>query len=97
MDQCEAKDKFMNIPELIERLISFLDPLSALRLLQSKVIDKKILQKSFSCEAWKKLIRQSSYGGERLLQAEDVKDLVKILKLVGGAKDIFATPTAPDL
>ena len=82
MDQCEAKDKFMNIPELIERLISFLDPLSALSLLQSKVIDKKILQKSLSCEAWKKLIRRSSYDGEGLLQAEDVKDLVKILKLL---------------
>ena len=82
MDPCEAKEKFRNIPELIETLISFLDPASALHLLKSKVIDKKILQKSLSFEAWKKLVRRSSYGGEGLLQSEDVKDLVKILKLL---------------
>ena len=82
MEQSEAEQKFLNIPELIARLISFLDPLSALHLLQSHVIDKKILQKSLSSEAWNKLIRRSSYSGEGLLQAEDVKDLVKILKLM---------------
>ena len=82
MEQSEAEHKFLNSPKLIARLISFLDPLSALRLLQSHVIDKKIHQKSFSFEAWNKLIRRSSYSGEELLQGEDVKDLVKILKLM---------------
>ena len=82
MEQPEEEHKFLNIPELIARLISFLDPLSALHLLQSQVIDKKIQQKSLSSEAWKKLIRRSSYSEEGLLQAEDVKDLVKILKLM---------------
>ena len=77
-----AEDKFWNLPELIERLISLLDPLSALCLLQSHVIDREILQKSLSYEAWNKLIRRNSYGGEGLLQAEDVKDFVKILKLM---------------
>ena len=82
MEQSEAGLKFWNIPELIERLISFLDPLSALHLLQSNAVDKKIIQKSLSCGAWTKLIRRSSHSGEGLLQAEDVKDLVKILKLM---------------
>ena len=77
-----AEDKFWNLPELIERLISLLDPLSALCLLQSHVIDKEILQKSLSYEAWNKLIRRNSNGGEGLRQAEDVKDFVKILKLM---------------
>ena len=80
MEQSEAmlpEHKFLSIPELIETLISFLDPLSVLRLLQ--VIDKDILQKSVSYEAWNKLIRRSSYDG-----AEDVRiftEIVKILEL----------------
>ena len=82
MEQPEAMHKFLNLPELIEKLILLLDPLSALCLLESDVIEKEILQKSLSCEAWNKLIRVSSYGGEGTLQAEDVKDLVKILKLM---------------
>ena len=82
MEQSKAMHKFLNLPELIEKLILLLDPLSALCLLESHVIEKEILQKSLSCEAWNKLIRVSSYGGEGTLQAEDVKDLVKILKLM---------------
>ena len=78
----EARHKFLNIPELIEMLILSLDPLSALRLLESRVIDKEILQKSLSSKAWNKLMRRCSYDGEGLLAAEDVKNLVKILKLV---------------
>ena len=82
MEQPKAMHKFLNLPELIEKLILLLDPLSVLCLLESDVIEKEILQKSLSCEAWNKLIRVSSYGGEGTLQAEDVKDLVKILKLM---------------
>ena len=82
MEQSKAEHKFLNLPELIERLISSLDPLSALRLLESHVIDKDILQKSLSGKAWNKLIRSSSYGEEALLEVEDVKNLVKILKLM---------------
>ena len=82
MEPLDTRHKFLNIPELNERLISSLDPLSALRLLESRVIDKEILQKSLSSKAWNKLMRHCSYDGEGLLEAEDVKNLVKILKLV---------------
>ena len=80
MEQSKAEHKFLNLPELIERLISSLDPLSALRLLESHVIDKDILQKSLSGKAWNKLIRSSSYGEEALLEVEDVK-ILKLMKV----------------
>ena len=81
-EQTIAEKKFWNTPELIERLISSLEPLSALHLLQSGVVDKDILQKSFSVKAWSKLIKPSSNGGEELLQEEDVRVLVKILQFL---------------
>ena len=62
MEQSEAEQKFLNIPELIERLMSFLDIESALHLTQSQVVDKQTLQKAFSSKGWDKLIRQSSLG-----------------------------------
>ena len=83
----EAKSKFWKTPELVEKLVSLLDPVSTLGLVQSEVLDKKILQKSLSLSAWNQIIRRSSsYGGgphrEGLLEKEDVKDAVKILKLM---------------
>ena len=78
----DAARKFWTTPELGERLVSLLDPLSTLRLIQSDVMDKETLQKSLSPKAWNKLIRRSSRDENRLLQKEDVKDLVKILKLM---------------
>ena len=84
----EGESKFWNTPELVETLVSLLDPVSTLGLVQSEVLDKQILQKSISLAAWNQIIRRSSssYGGgphrEGLLEKEDVKDAVKILKLI---------------
>ena len=72
-----AAEKFWTIPELGERLVSLLDPLSALRLIESNVMDKEILQKSLSFAAWSNLIKGTSTGQQSLL--EDVRVLVKIL------------------
>ena len=77
--QLDAGEKFWKTPELGERLLSMLDPLSTRHLIRSGVMDKKILQKSLSLKAWSELIRRSSYGGEGLLQMEDVQDLVRVL------------------
>ena len=84
-----AEQKFWNSPELMEKLLSMLDPLSILRLVQFRLVKKETLQKSLSYKAWLELIKHSSicsqfYGGLDLdwLKMEDVKDLVKILKLM---------------
>ena len=69
-EQLDAGEKFWKTPELGERLLSMLDPLSTRHLIQSGVMDKKILQKSLSLKAWSELIRRSSYGGKGLLQME---------------------------
>ena len=80
MEESDAVLKFWNLPELIERLFSFLNPRSTLRLLQSHVMDKQTLQKSFSSKAWTQLIRRGQHDG--LPDEEDVKDLVQILTLL---------------
>ena len=77
MQQFEAEQKFFNLPELVETLFLWLDPLSFLSLVQSRVINKEILQKSLTSKVWVKIIG----SGEVLLQKEEVKELVKILKL----------------
>ena len=46
MDQSVAPEKFWKLPELIERMVSFLNARSTLCLLQSRVMDKETLQKS---------------------------------------------------
>ena len=48
MEQSEARQKFLNFPELIKRLISSLDIESTLHLAQSQVVEKETLQKSLS-------------------------------------------------
>ena len=63
-EQLAADGKFWKTPEMVERLVSMLDPLSTLRLVQSGLVDKEILQKGLSLKAWSKLISHSSYGGE---------------------------------
>ena len=50
-EQSVSDEKFWRTPELLERLVSLLDPMSALRLIQSSVVDKEILQKSLSSKA----------------------------------------------
>ena len=75
----DAVGKFWNNPELGEGLVSLLDPLSALRLIESNVMDKEILQKSLSFAAWSNLIRGTSNDEQGLMKEGDVRVLVKIL------------------
>ena len=76
-------EKFLNMAELIERLVCYLGPLSALHLVQSHVVDKETLQKSFSSKVWNQLIKQSPHISEAVLLFEEhVRCLVKILKLL---------------
>ena len=76
-----ATKKFWTLPELGEKLISFLDPLSALHLMHSDLMDKEILKKSLTSKAWGELVRNSSVKGLAGFEEkmEDVKALVKIL------------------
>ena len=84
----DAAKKFWTIPELGEKLVSFLDPLSTLRLFQSNKMDEETMQKSLTSKTWSKLIRQSSvnelsrFDSNFEKQKEDVKVLVKILHFV---------------
>ena len=78
----DAAEKFWTIPELGERLVSLLDPLSTLRLIESNVMKKEILQNSLSFAAWTNLVRTSSNGEQGLLEEEDVRVLVKILRFM---------------
>ena len=75
----DAARKFWTTPELGERLVSLLDPLSTLRLIQSDVMDKETLQKSLSFAAWSNLISGTSNSEQRLLNIECVRILVKVL------------------
>ena len=59
MEQSEAEQMFWKIPEVVERLFSWLDPASALCLVQCHVMDKETLQKSLSSQAWNKLISEA--------------------------------------
>ena len=74
----DAATKFLSSPELGEKLVSYLDPLSILRLIESKMMDKETLPKSLSSKAWNSLIRRTS-NGEGLMEEEDLRVLVKIL------------------
>lgn len=74
MEQSGAEHKFLNIPELISRLVSMLDPVSTL--VQSQAVNKETLQKSLSSRAWNTIIRRSSQDAQGLLKKEDVLDLI---------------------
>ena len=55
--------RFWNNPELGEKLIGYLDPMSQfhlVHLVQSDVMEKKTLQKSLTFKAWSELIRRTS-------------------------------------
>ena len=53
MEESEARQKVFNIPEVVEILISFHDPVSILHLVQSPMmVNKETLQKSLSSKAW---------------------------------------------
>ena len=84
MEESEAQHKVFNLPELVERVISFLDPEAALHLVQSQVTNKEILQKSLSSKAWNTSVtrmKQSLSVEDGGLQTEDALNLVKIFKL----------------
>lgn len=70
-----AAQIFWETPELAEKILPFLDLESTLRLAQSEVLNRNILQGSF---VWNQLIRRSS----PLDRPEVVKNLVAILKLM---------------
>ena len=96
MGQCEASKKFWESPELLEKLLPFLDPETTLHLAKTHKMTRAILQKSY---IWKKLIRRSCPYGERELSYEQVqsridlvKGLVAILKLLKDPKALL-----PDL
>ena len=71
-----VQGKVWKIPELAERIVLFLDPLSLLRLVQAGVLSKQVLKKSISTPVWKNLIRRGSYGEDGL------QNLVEVLKLI---------------
>ena len=72
MDLEESRHKLLNTPELVERVLLFLDPSSILQLAESKLVKKKILRKGLSLQVWSGLVKQ--FGDE-------VKELVEILKI----------------
>ena len=72
MEQLKAGQMFWSSPELLETLFSWLDPLSALRLVQSHVMDKKPFRRAFLLK-----LGIRSYNNERFLQEQHVKDLVE--------------------
>ena len=76
--------KFWEIPELVEKLVALLDPLSTTCLAQSGVMETDIFQKSMSSKVWKNFIRQSSSVSvdRGVLLREDVKRLVAVLNLM---------------
>ena len=77
----DAAAKVLCCPDILENILTFLDPLSIKRLYQSGVVDKKALKKSLSYKIWAGLIKRSSYE-EALMVLDDVKDLVAILKFL---------------
>ena len=81
-EKMDAAAKVLCCPDILENILTFLDPLSIKRLTQSGVVDKKILKKSLSSKIWAGLIKRSSYGGGGVLVLDDVKDLVAILKFL---------------
>ena len=81
-EKMDAVVMFLGCSELIETLLTMLDPLSIKRLTQSGVVEKKVLKKSLSSEVWAGLIKRSSYGGGGVPAMDDVKDLVAILKFL---------------
>ena len=83
MEPSEAQKKVFNTPEVVERLISFLDPEAIFCLAESHLVDKDTLRKSLGSKAWNQLIRRSSHGANGELEdEEDVKVLMKILKMI---------------
>ena len=94
MERSEAEQKFWSIPEVVEALVSFLVPESTLHLAQSKVVDKRTLQKSVSSKVWNKLIRRRSsfYDLDYLIKISQLLELKEpstfLLPLLDGICDM---------
>ena len=96
MEEKKAGQKFLNIPEVVEKLISSLDPSSTLHLAQSEVLSKDVFQKSLTFKVWKELVEHAynsaledddidnwiDDGDSEVMVRQDVMDLVEILKLM---------------
>ena len=80
MDLEQPEKKVWKMPELVERLLLFLDLPSTLHLVQADQIDKHILRESLSSKVWKKLIKQSTFRDGDGRGRKDVRALVTILK-----------------
>ena len=97
--QLDVVEKFWRTPELVEKLVSKLDPLSTLHLIQSGVMDKEILQKGLSLKAWsldhQPKIKQ--WGGEAAEEGCKGSCQGTSLSGAGGAKHISFATTGPDL
>jgi len=78
----DAAAKVWCCPDILENLLTMLDPLSIKRLTQSEMVEKKVLKRSLSFKIWASLIKRSSYGGGGVPVLDDVKDLVAILKFL---------------
>ena len=63
-------------PEVIEALLTMLNALSIKMLIESGVVEQKVLKKSLSSEVWAGLIRRRPHGGGGVLV------LVAILKFL---------------
>ena len=75
-------EKFLNLSELVERVLLLLDPSSALNLFQSGLVEKKVLKESLSSKVWKQLVLRCSFGEARRIEMEDVRRMGQILKLL---------------
>ena len=83
MNQDEARQKLLNIPHVVERLIMWLDPGSLLNLVHSKILSEEVLRKSLTLKAWKDFIEHIAHDYDGLYpEVQEVKILTEILKLL---------------
>ena len=90
-----AARKFLAIPELVERIFTFLDLKSTLSL--ARVLDKKILKSSMTSKMWTKLIRVNCpdvrilglLGDAKKNALFAMKNLAALLKLIDGQGELL--------
>ena len=83
MNRDEARQKLLNIPHVVERLIMWLDPGSLLNLVHSKILSKEVLRKSLTLRVWKDFIEHIARDDDGLYpEVQEVRILTEILKLV---------------
>lgn len=72
--------EFLNVPELVERVLLLLDPSSTLSFFQTGLVKKEVLRESLSSKVWKQLVLRCSFGEAWRIEMEDVRRMGKILK-----------------